>query len=262
MDGSIPAWAQSRFGEHAAAIQGAIWRALSETAQGVADIRAASRNKKGFAPGGERAVDQFELLVGELEELGIGGTEVISTGSWYGLPLVLNTLIYPVHTQNGDEHVDRWPRRKLSKLMKEIFASTAAGRRWVADPISGFEIENELRASLADLAGRDPRPRLVLVVYELDRSGLKRVWWGEVELRSGAGAIRWLTERSPLIAPLATPLALVANEAGDDRFDSGDLPDLPMADRPDEEQHSEQPLPTEQADETDADDDAIESDEN
>ena len=259
MDGSIPAWAQSRFGKHAATVQGAIWRALNETAQGVADIRAASRNKKGFAPGGERAVDQFELLVDELEELAIEGTEVVSTGSWYGLPLVLNTLIYPVHTQNGDEHVDRWPRRRLSKLMKEIFASTAAGRRWVADPISGFDADEELRASLADLAGRDPRPQLVLVVYELDRSGLKRIWWGEAELRDETGAIRWLTERSLLVAPLATPLAPVADEAGDDRFDSGDLPDLPIADRSEEEQHSEQPLPTERADETD--NDAVESDE-
>ncbi|MFF9101482.1 hypothetical protein ACF1AU_13000 [Streptomyces rubrogriseus] len=259
MDGSIPAWAQSRFGEHAAAVQGAIWRALNETAQGVADIRAASRNKKGFAPGGERAVDQFELLVDELTELAIEGTEVVSTGSWYDLPLVLNTLIYPVHTQDGDEDVDRWPRRKLSKLMKEIFASTASGRRWVAEPFSGFDVEGELRASLADLAERDPRPRLVLVVYELDRSGLKRVWWGEAELRDDAGAIRWLTDRSPLVAPLPAAVALVADETGDDRFDAGDEPDLPMAGRPEAERDSEQPLTTEQADETD--EDAAESDE-
>ncbi|MFH9988125.1 hypothetical protein [Streptomyces luteogriseus] len=260
MDGSIPAWAQARFGEHAGRVQGAIWRALDETAQGVADIRAVSRNKKGFAPGGERAVDQFELLVDELVGLAIEGTEVVSTGSWYDLPLVLNTLIYPVHTQKGDDQADRWPRRTLSKLMKEIFAATAAGRRWVADPLTGFNVEADLRASLADLAGRDPRPRLVLVVYEMDRSGLKRVWWGEAELSDESGAIRWLTDRSPLIAPLATPLAPVANETGDDRFDSGELPDLPMAGRPAEERRSGQPLDTERADETN--DDAVESDEN
>ncbi|MFD8391806.1 hypothetical protein ACFV2N_22055 [Streptomyces sp. NPDC059680] len=260
MDGSTPGWAQARFGEHAAAIQGAIWRALGETAQGVADIRAASRNKKGFAPGGERAVDQFELLVDELVGLSIEGTEVVRTGSWYELPLVLNTLIYPVHTGNGDDHAERWPRRKLSKLMKEIFAATATGRRWVADALSGFEIEEGLRASLADLAGRDPRPRLVLVVYEMDGSGLKRAWWGEAELRNESGTLRWLTERSSLVAPLATPLASVPDGTGDDRFDSGELPELPMAGRPAEERQSEQPLRTEQADETD--DNAVESDEN
>ncbi|QKV70001.1 hypothetical protein HUT13_15370 [Streptomyces harbinensis] len=258
MERYVPGWVAARFGKHASDVQDAVWRSLEETASAVADVRAVSRNKKGFAPGGERAVDQFDLLIEQLLDLDIEGTEVVRVGTWYQLPLILDTLIYPVLTRDIDLHEDRWPRRQVSALVQEIFAATKAGRRWIAEPLDGLQLAGGLRSSLADLAARSPRPGLVLVVYEMDQSGLKRAVWGEAELRDESGRLRWLTDRSLLSAPpTVAPLALVDGENA--RFDSGALPQLPMSGRSQAEQKSDTPAIIEQADESESD--VAESDE-
>ncbi|MEU4095270.1 hypothetical protein [Streptomyces sp. NPDC026673] len=99
---------------------------------------------------------------------------------------------------------------------------------------------------------------MVLILFEMDLSGLKRVWWGQTDLVDDVGTLRWLTERSLLTAPLVTPLVGLNPEAEDDRFDSGDLPDVPMTGRSDAERKLDVPPKTEKADETE--DDAAESD--
>ncbi|THA81392.1 hypothetical protein [Streptomyces sp. A0592] len=260
MNNSVPDWARRRFGSDAEAVQDAVWGALEETAEGMLDVQAVSRNRRGFAPGGERMVDQFDLLVERILDLGLEGTEVVKTGTWYKLALVGEALFYPVHIDSPDENIDQWPR-KVSNLVKEIFAATdSASRRWIADPLPGDEALLPLRPSLEEVASRSPRPRLVLVAYEMDRSGLKRAWWGEVEMSDDSGTLEWLTEQSPLAAPVTPHLmSLGATSTEDDRFDSGDLPEVPMSGRsPAERNLGVTPL-TEAADV--ADHDTAESDE-
>lgn len=262
MNSSIPAWCRRRFGDDAVAIQAAVWEALKDTEEATLDVQAVARSKKRFAAGGARMTNQFERLVERVIDLGVEGTEVVKTGTWYELPLVHNTLLYPVRADvDGDEPDDQWPLKQLSNLVQELFAATdSSARRWVADTFAGLELTDlELRPSLAELAGRDPNPGLVLIVFEMDSSGLKRIWWGQADLLDGAGTLRWVTERSLLTNPLGTPLFLVGPGSEDDRFDSGDLPDVPMAGRSDAERKQDVPPKTEKADEIE--DDAAESDE-
>lgn len=232
MNSSVPEWARRRFGSDAEAVQGAVWGSLEDTAEAVLDVQAASRNKRGFAPAGERMVDQFDLLIERIVDLGIEGTEVVRIGTWYKLVLVGDALFYPVRVDSADGRLNHWPR-KLSGLVKEIFAATdSASRHWIADPLPGDEADLPLRPTLEDIAGRNPRPRLVLVPYEMDRSGLKRASWGEVEMSDDSGALTWLTEQSPLAGVTAPQLVSGAHpSAEDERFDSGDLPEVPMSGR-------------------------------
>lgn len=258
----MPAWGRRRFGDDAAAIQGAVWEALKDTEEATLDVQAVARSNKRFAAGGARMTNQFERLVERIVDLGIEGTEVVKTGTWYDLALVHNTLLYPVRAEvDGDEPDDQWPLKQVSHLVQELFAATdSSSRRWVEDTLSGLEMpELELRPSLAELASRDPHPRLVLIVFEMDSSGLKRVWWGQADLLDGTGTLRWVTERSLLTGPLGTPLFLAGSGIEDDRFDSGALPEVPMAGRSDAERKQDVPPKTEKADEIE--DDAAESDE-
>ncbi|MBL3669788.1 hypothetical protein JL475_28160 [Streptomyces sp. M2CJ-2] len=264
MGSSVPQWAREQYGDDADAIRAAVWWSLEDTQEATLDVRAAARSRYGFAPGGARMTNQFERLVERILDLRVEGTEIVKTGTWYKLPLVHNTLLFPVCTEvDGTEPPSHWPRnRELSGLVKEIFAATSPTTKlWVADPLPDLEAsELVLRPSLAELAERDPRPHLVLVVYEMDRSGLKRAWWGMVELLDEMGTLGWLTERSLLTAPERTPLFAVSDlNADDDRFDSGDLPEVPMAGRSDEERKLGLPPTTEAAEETE--DDSAESDE-
>lgn len=264
MGSSAPRWAREQYGDNADAIRAAIWWALEDTQEATLDVRAAARSKYGFAPGGARMTNQFERLVERILDLGIDGTEIVKTGSWYKLPLVHNTLLFPLCADvDGSEPPSHWPRsRKLSELVKEIFAATSPSTKlWFADPLPDLEVpELVLRPTLADLADRDPHPDLVLVVYEMDRSGLKRAWWGKAELLDETGALGWLTERSPLTTPQGTPLVAVPDlNAHDDRFDSGDLPEVPMTGRSERERKLDVP-PTTEADE-EIEGDSAESDE-
>ncbi|MFD8047677.1 hypothetical protein ACFV5E_30125 [Streptomyces chartreusis] len=264
MNSTIPQWAREQYGEDAEAIRAAVWWALEDTQEATLDVRAAARSKYEFAPGGARMTNQFERLVERVLDLGIEGTEIVKTGTWYKLPLVHNTLLFPVCTEvDGSEPPGHWPRNKdLSGLVKEIFAATSpSAKRWVADPLPDLDVSSlVLRPSLAELAERDPRPHLVLVIYEMDRSGLKRAWWGKAELLDETGALGWITERSLLTAPEGTPLFAVHDATtDDDRFDSGDLPEVPMSGRSEEERKLETPPTTEAAEETE--DDSAESDE-
>ncbi|MFF4307375.1 hypothetical protein [Streptomyces sp. NPDC001601] len=208
--------------------------------------------------------NQFERLVERILDLGLEGTEIVKTGTWYKLPLVHNTVLFPVCADvDGTEPPSHWPRNKEpSGLVREIFAATSpSAKLWVAEPLPDLDMpELVLRPSLAELAERDPRPHLVLVVYEMDRSGLKRAWWGKAELLDEAGSLGWITERSLLTAPEGTPLFAVRDtDTDDDRFDSGDLPEVPMTGRSDEERKLGTPPTTEMAEETE--DDSAESDE-
>ncbi|WP_149182308.1 hypothetical protein [Streptomyces sp. TRM49041] len=263
MDSSTPQWALRQYGDDADAIGVAAWKALEDTEEAVLDVRAVARSKHGFASGGARMTNQYERLIEHILDLGIEGTEIVKTGSWYRLPLVHDTVLFPVCAEvDGTEPPSHWPRgRDLSKLVQEIFAATSPEAKfWISDPIPGLDVaELVLRPSLAELAARDPRPELVLVWYEMNRSGLKRAWWGKAELLDESGNLRWLTERSLLTAPERTPLFAIPDRDADDRFDSGDLPEVPMTGRSDEERKLGTPPTTEVAEATE--EDSAESDE-
>ncbi|MFC7869314.1 hypothetical protein ACFU5B_36615 [Streptomyces murinus] len=265
MNSSTPQWAREQYGDDADSIRAAVWWALEDTQEATLDVRASARSKYGFAPGGARMTNQFERLVERILDLGLEGTEVVKTGAWYKLPLVHNTVLFPVCADvEGSEPPNHWPRNKrLSGLVKEIFAATSpSAKLWVAEPLPDLDVQELiLRPSLEELAERDPRPQLVLVVYEMDSSGLKRAWWGKAALLDEeTGSLEWITERSVLGAPKGTPLFAVPGAgADDDRFDSGDLPEVPMSGRSEEERKLEIPPTTEVAEETE--DDSAESDE-
>lgn len=259
----IPAWVRSRFGEDAGRIQGALWDALKETERATLEAQGAVAYPQQFTAGGARMTTQFGAFVDCLIGLGIEGTEVVKTGNWHSLALVRDTIFYPVHANvQGDEPDTHWPKRRLSGLVQELFAVTdSKAPQWVADTLDGYEaLPPELRPSLAELATRDPRPGLVLVVFEMDRSGLKRVWWGQANLLDPSGNLSWITERSMLRGPLSTPMFPLNSTLEDDRFDSGDLPEVPMAGRSEADRRLGIPPTTEKADETEGD--AAESDEN
>jgi hypothetical protein len=207
--------------------------------------------------------NQYERLNDHILTLGIEGTEIVKTGTWYRLPMVHDTILFPICADvDGAEPPSHWPQsRGLSKLVQEIFAATSPEAKfWISEALPGLEVpELVLRPSLAELATRDPRPELVLVWYEMDRSGLKRAWWGKAELLDDSGNLRWVTERSLLTAPERTPLVAVLNQDTDDRFDSGDLPEVPMSGRSEEERKLNIPPMTEAADTTE--EDSAESDE-
>ncbi|MGW6408963.1 hypothetical protein ACWF95_17505 [Streptomyces vinaceus] len=207
--------------------------------------------------------NQYERLIEHILALGIEGTEIVKTGTWYQLALVHNTVLFPICADvDGVEPPSHWPQgRNLSQLVQEIFAATSPEAKfWISDAIPGLEVpELVLRPSLAELAARDPRPELVLVWYEMHRSVLKRVWWGKVELLDDSGNLRWTTERSLLTAPERTPLFVVRGQDTDDRFDSGDLPEVLMSGRSDEERKLGIPPTTEAADASE--EDSAESDE-
>ncbi len=263
MNNSTPAWAREYFGDDADAIQAAVWNSLEDTATAMLDVHAAARSKKKFAAGGARMTNQFERMVEHVTNLGIEGTEVVETGTWYSLPLIRNTLLYPIRADvDGFEPGDQWPRREVSGVVQELFAVTdSLTPRWVAETLAGLDLsELVVRRSLAELAERTPRPRLVLVIYEMDLSGLKRAWWGRADLVDQTGTLHWVTERSLLTAPLPTPLvSLSAPETEDDRFDSGDLPEVPMEGRSDADRKLDVPPTSEKPDTTE--DDAAKSDE-
>ncbi|MET9842001.1 hypothetical protein ABZZ01_30075 [Streptomyces virginiae] len=261
MDSSTPQWARRQYGDDADVVSGAVWDALKDTEEAALDVRSVARSGHGFAPGSARMTNQYERLIDHILALGIEGTEIVKTGTWYRLALVHNTVLFPVCADvDGMEPPSHWPQgRGLSKLVQEIFAATSPEAKfWISDSIPGLEVpELVLRPSLAELASRDPRPELVLVWYEMDRSGLKRAWWGKAELLDETGNLRWVTERSLLTAP--APLFAVRDQDTDDRFDSGDLPEVPMSGRSDEERKLGIPPTTEAADTTE--EDSAESDE-
>ncbi|MEU3881777.1 hypothetical protein [Streptomyces californicus] len=263
MTSSTPSWARKQYGDDADAIGGAVWDALKDTEEAALDVRSVARSRHGFASGGARMTNQYERLIDHVLALGIDGTEIVKTGTWYRLALVHNTVLFPVCADvDGTEPPSRWPQsRGLSKLVTEIFAATSPEAKfWISDTIPGLDVpELVLRPSLAELASRDPRPELVLVWYEMDRSSLQRAWWGKAELLDDSGNLRWITERSLLTAPERTHMFAVRDEHTDERFDSGDLPEVPMTGRSDEERKLDIPPTTEAADTTE--EDSAESDE-
>lgn len=261
MNSSTAGWARGFFGDDAEVVGQAVWNALTDTSEAMLDVQAVARSKRRFASGGARMTNQYEQLVDRILDLGIEGTEVVKTGTWYRLPLVHNCVLYPVRAEvDGDEPGNQWPRN-LSGVVQDLFAITdTKSQRWVAEPLVDADLPPvEVRPSLLDLAARDPRPRLVLVIYEMDLSGLKRVWWGQADLLDDAGTLGWVTERSLLTAPQRGGLFALPSSTEDDRFDSGDLPEVPMAGRPESDRNLNVPPTIEKADDTEGD--TAESDE-
>ncbi|WP_034089680.1 hypothetical protein [Streptacidiphilus albus] len=254
MSDSIPAWAQDDFGEHAAEVRNAVLSALRTTGKTMLEVKAVANSRRNFAPAGARMTNQFERLTQHLEALDLPETELVKTGTWYELALVMNRLFYPVWIEGVDrEPGDQWPKKSLSGVVRELFAVTDSGRpRWVEDPLLGLDVpELVVRRSLAELAGRDPRPRLVLVMYETDHGGLHRAWWGQAELVDESGALRWLAEPELLSSDGTATLASVPQQRDEDRFDAGAPPEVPMAERSAHERglditpQTEKPEPTE-----------------
>lgn len=257
MNSTAPSWAGEYFGDDAEDIRAAVWRALEDTESAMLDVMAAARSKKGFAAGSTRMTNQYERLVEHIVALGIEGTEVVKTGTWYDLPLVHDTLLYPVRAEvDGTEPDNQWPARQLSGLMQELFAVTdSKAERWVADTLAGLDVpELVVRRSLAELVVRRPRPRLVLIVYEMDRTGLKRAWWGQADLQDTTGSLRWVTERSLLATSSDAALSAVADgQPDEDRFDSGKPPEVPMAGRSESDRKLDVPPQTERDETTEQD---------
>jgi hypothetical protein len=101
-----------------------------------------------------QARNQFERLVERILGLGVEGTEIVKTGTWYKLPLLHNTVLCPVCTEvDGTEPPSHWPQnRELSGLVEEIVAATSPSTKlWVADPLPDLEApELVLRPYLAE----------------------------------------------------------------------------------------------------------------
>lgn len=233
-DESAPPWAQRRFGDDAERIRAALREALLDTQDAMLDSHVAGRSKKRFAAGSARMTNQYERVAEHVSALGIEGTERIKPGTFYELILVHNTLLYPVHVDGveGAAPGRKWPK-KVSGVVRELFAAAEKpSQRWVADPFSGLEDSQPvLRRSLAELAGRDPQPALVLIPYEMNLAGLHRAWWGQATMLDAGGTLDWVTECSLLATGEALGLSVVPTPRTDDGFDSGRIPEVPLSTR-------------------------------
>ncbi|MFG2091658.1 MULTISPECIES: hypothetical protein [unclassified Spirillospora] len=251
------------FGEDASAIRVAIEAALAETQEAMRDSHTAGRSSKKFTAGSSRMTNQFERLVEQIVALDIEGTEQVSVdGVFYELALVHNVLLYPyqIDLKKGAEPGDRWPKPKLSRVIRELFKLTEPQQgQWVEDTFEGMEVPGiELRRTLAELALRAPRPSLVLIPYAMNLSGLQRAWWGQATLLDEAGHMRWITECSELATAPIT-LSEAAQQGSDqDGFSSGDVPSITMSARSEADRHGKVPPRTESEDDQA---DAVERDE-
>ncbi|MFV2196825.1 hypothetical protein [Nocardiopsis sp. LOL_012] len=184
--------------------------------------------------------NQFDRLLDHVMELGIPDTFTVQPkGAFYRLVVVQGALLFPYHdgSTHRAEPSSTWPKPTVSQVVKELF-SFAGASSWIQESLEGLDVRTEdevtLRPGLADLPDDT---RLVLIPYTMNLSGLLQAWWGEAVLVDDQGSLEW--KSGPEELPLLTadertgtrPFESVDQPRAQERFDSGDLPEVLLSAR-------------------------------